>query len=162
MVQHLNVSGFTTLGIGTTQASLFVTGISTFSGGSSGVGPEGIGTVVFIEGDLFVDGDVDVLGNINVPGLDIEQINVGVITITERLDATDAGISSFSQVDIIDGLNVRTSGVTTLGLSTFFGDGSAYIFGNVNVVGLATTSTGPTAGRSCYSCWSRRYNYNWW
>ena len=83
------------------RRSLYSTGISTFAGIGSFIGTEGDGSVTAF---VYIDGDLEVNGNLDIPNLDIDDLQVGVLTVTEFADINNLFVTG-------DGI---TDGITTL------------------------------------------------
>lgn len=114
--------GFASVGVGTEDGGLFVVGVNTF-----------IGFTTFT-GDVFIDGGLTVTGPATYAQLDAQQSQIGILTVFERLDSQ--GEADFQMVSIAN--TFISSGVSTIGLSTFSPDGDLAINRNLIVGGITT------------------------
>jgi hypothetical protein len=92
---------------------------------------------------LYVQGDVRITGDLVVEDdLTLDEVTVRNITVTEALNVTSPGISTFGgYVDINDSVDI-SSNLNVVGLSTLGGyvdiNANADFSGTINVVGLTT------------------------
>jgi hypothetical protein len=132
---------FTELNVGTDGSVLTVLGI----GGSVGVGtatPEYLldirSPVSTGQTALYVQGDVRVSGDLQVDDINLDDASIQNLTITEALNVTTSGISTFGGfVNLTDTLSVS-------GISTFGGyldiNADSDFSGSVNIGGITTIS----------------------
>jgi hypothetical protein len=135
----------TTLRVGTGGTVLTVLGV----GNSIGVGTASPQYLFHINSPvstgqtaLYVQGDVRITGDLSVDDITFDDATLSNLTVTEALNVTSPGISTFggyvdinNSVDISGTLNV--SGISTLGGYVDINN-SVDISGTLNVVGLST------------------------
>jgi hypothetical protein len=156
----LHVSG----GIGVTDA--YVSGIGTFAnelnvgldgtvltvlglGNSIGVGTANPAFLLDVRSPvstgqtaLYVQGDVRITGDLSLDDVTLDDAEIQNLTVTEALNVTSPGISTFGgYVDINDSVDI-SSNLNVVGLSTLGGyvdiNANADFSGTINVVGLST------------------------
>ena len=151
---ELDVAG----GIGATD--VYVTGVSTviteFNVGSDGTtftgigGSVGIGTAIpeYLldvrspvstgQTAVYVQGDMRVTGDLNIDDIVLDDATIQNLTVTQAVDVTSSGISTFGgHVDL-------ESSIVVTGISTFSGyvdlNNSLDVSGSLNVAGITTTT----------------------
>jgi len=91
---------------------------------------------------LYVQGDVRITGDLNLDDVTLDDATIQNLTVTEALNVTSPGISTFGgYVDINNSVDI-SSNLNVVGLSTLGGyvdiNNSVDISSNLNVVGLST------------------------
>jgi hypothetical protein len=91
---------------------------------------------------LYVQGDVRITGDLSLDDVTLDDAEIQNLTVTEALNVTSPGISTFGgYVDINDSVDI-SSNLNVVGLSTLGGyvdiNANADFSGTINVVGLST------------------------
>jgi hypothetical protein len=91
---------------------------------------------------LYVQGDVRITGDLSLDDVTLDDATIQNLTVTEALNVTSPGISTFGgYVDINDSVDI-SSNLNVVGLSTLGGyvdiNANADFSGTINVVGLST------------------------
>jgi hypothetical protein len=91
---------------------------------------------------LYVQGDVVITGDLSLDDVTLDDAEIQNLTVTEALNVTSPGISTFGgYVDINDSVDI-SSNLNVVGLSTLGGyvdiNANADFSGTINVVGLST------------------------
>jgi hypothetical protein len=91
---------------------------------------------------LYVQGDVVITGDLSLDDVTLDDATIQNLTVTEALNVTSPGISTFGgYVDINDSVDI-SSNLNVVGLSTLGGyvdiNANADFSGTINVVGLST------------------------
>ena len=93
---------------------------------------------------LYVQGDVRITGDLSLDDVTLDDAEIQNLTVTEALNVTSPGISTFGgYVDINNSVDI-SSNLNVVGLSTLGGyvdiNANADFSGTINVVGLSTLS----------------------
>ena len=118
----ISTVGFAEVGTALGESALLVTGISSFVG------------FVTVTGEIYLDGDLTVTGVTSFAQLDSAQSQIGILTVGQALDASDA-ISSFKSLQVLE--STELLGVATIGLSTFQ-NGDLNVNRNLTIGGITT------------------------
>ena len=136
--------GFATVGVDSTTSALSVTGLSTF-----------VGLTTFV-GDVFIDGDLNVSGFTSFTKLGSDFAIIGILTVTDFLDANDVRVTGFTTLtdyefrvgvgSTLSVVDANVSGILSTG--NLFIEEDLTVGRNLSVLGITTLGDplNPTAG----------------